>query len=257
MTTTEQDLKEDINTFVEMIKSSDDDILNIIIEGKDDKLVYNDFEDIYGLTLPLVTILPVGGRATVLGIFKELKDTPYLKRTIFIVDQDQWLFTSKDSIYDHEHIICTHGYSFENDIFIDGNLELDMIKKNSRVLNLKLPIILKWYALEVARIKNGNNTKKLSLDINELFNCVDKYTNPDEGEEFPSEVFEMLQTGYPQLLRGKTLLKFFLSIMNDREICNSNTYSAIATIESVCKHKGTHLNRIFSDVDTLYKKLTA
>lgn len=253
---TEQELNDDITTFVEMIKNGDD-ILNIIIEGKDDKLVYDEFEEIYGLSQPLVTILPVQGRNTVLGIFKELKDTPYIKKTIFIVDQDQWVIKGRESIYNDPHIICTHGYSFENDVFIDGNLQDDMINKNPDILSAKLPILLKWYALEVARIKSGVETKKLSLDINELFNCVDKYTNPEEGEKFPNEIFTMLQTQYPQLLRGKTLLKFFVNIMNDREHCNNNTYSTIATIENVCKHKGTHLNRIFSEVDDLYKKLTA
>ncbi|MFW2037761.1 DUF4435 domain-containing protein [Acinetobacter ursingii] len=254
--TVEQDLNDDITTYVELIKNGDD-ILNIVIEGKDDKLVYDEFEEIYGLSQPLVTVLPVQGRNTVLGIFRQLKDTPHLRKTIFIVDQDLWIFTGKDSIYNHDHIICTHGYSFENDVFIDGELQLDMVKKNPDSLSEKLPKLLKWYALEVARIKSGVETKKLSLDINELFNSVDKYTNPEEGEQFPNEIFTMLQTQYPQLLRGKTLLKFFVNIMNDREHCNNNTYSTIATIENVCKHKGIHLNRIFSEVDDLYKKLTA
>ncbi|MFW2154037.1 hypothetical protein ACG94Q_22810, partial [Acinetobacter gyllenbergii] len=59
--TVEQDLNDDITTYVELIKNGDD-ILNIVIEGKDDKLVYDEFEEIYGLSQPLVTVLPVQGR---------------------------------------------------------------------------------------------------------------------------------------------------------------------------------------------------
>ena len=235
----------------------DSDLFSIVIEGKDDKLVYDEFEDFFGLHEPIVSVLEVHGRNNALEIFKILKDTPAINKVVFIVDQDQWVIKGRESIYNHPHIICTHGYSFENDVFIDGNLQDDMISKNPEILSEKLPILLKWYALEVARIKSGVETKKLSLDINELFNSVDKYTNPEEGEQFPDEIFTMLQLQYPQLLRGKTLLKFFVNIMNDREHCNNNTYSTIATIENVCKHKGTHLNRIFSEVDNLYKKLTA
>lgn len=121
---------EKIEAFAAQIEHSD--LYTIVIEGKDDLLVYNEFEDIYEDPDCLVSVLPVGGRNTVLGIFNRLKDTPHINKTIFIVDKDTWVITGIDSNYQHNRIICTHGYSFENDIFIDGNLENDMVKKIKR-----------------------------------------------------------------------------------------------------------------------------
>lgn len=254
---TEQELNDDITTFVEMIKNGDDDILNIVIEGKDDRLVYDEFEEIYGLSQPLVTIFPVGGRNTALGIFKALKNTKHINKVIFLLDQDQWVFSGVDPQYIHPHIIFTHGYSFENDIFIDGDLENDMLKKNPTIFSSQHQILLNWYVLELYRIVSGKPPKKLSLDVNELFNNAVKYTTPEPGEILPNTLLPMLVQNYDRILRGKTLLKFYVMIMNNRPHCNKNTYSTVATIENVCKRKGTHLNRIFSEVDHLHKKLTA
>lgn len=244
----------DVVALADHIKDSD--LFTIVIEGKDDKLIYDEFEEIYGLSEPLVSVLEAHGRNNALEIFKLLKDTPAINKVLFIVDQDQWVINGRDPEYNHPHIICTYGYSFENDVFIDGQLKEEMHKKNHDILDSKLPILLKWYALEFHRIKNGKQPKKLSLEITHLFNCVDEYTNPDEGETFPTAIFNTLKEEYPKFLRGKTLLKFYVNIMNDREHCNSHTYSTIATIENVCKHKGTHLNHIFSEVNKLYTELT-
>ncbi len=153
MSNDDQDI---IDGFVAQIEDSD--LLTIIIEGKDDLAVYNEFEDIYGLSEPLVSVLPVGGRNTALGIFRKLKNTEHLNKTIFIVDKDQWVIKGIEEEYIHDRIICTHGYSFENDIFIDGNLENDLKSKNPLVFDNELPILLKWYALEVDRIQHNRNT---------------------------------------------------------------------------------------------------
>ena len=112
-----------IDGYVAQIEDSS--LLTIVIEGIDDLAVYTEFEEIYGLNEPLVSVLPVGGRNTVLGIFKKLKNSEHLNKTIFIVDKDQWVIKGIDQEYIHDRVICTHGYSFENDIFIDGNLEND------------------------------------------------------------------------------------------------------------------------------------
>lgn len=256
MNSLNRDEEDDITMYANMIQDNDQ-FINIVIEGKDDKLIYDEFEEIYGLSQPLVSVFPVGGRNTVLGIFDKLKVTPHIKKAIFIVDQDQWVLTGIDPQYNHPHIIYTHGYSFENDVFIDGDLENDMQKKNRDILENKLPTLLKWYALEVSRIQNGYIPKKLSVELGHLFNCIQEFTTPEPDETFPSDIFNRLINEYPRLLRGKTLLKFYISIMNEREHCNNHTYSIVATIENVCKYKGIHLNRIFSEVDQLYKNLTA
>ncbi|RZN91895.1 DUF4435 domain-containing protein [Acinetobacter johnsonii] len=241
-----------IEAFAAQIERSD--LFSIVIEGKDDLLVYTEFEQIYEDHEPMVDVLPVHGRNTVLGIFNRLKATPHLQRTIFIVDKDQWVIKGIDSNYIHDRIICTHGYSFENDIFIDGNLENDMKTKNAVVFNEELPTVLHWYALEMDRILNGNLPLNLSMHIENLFNQADIHTAPQAGETFPTAVLARLQTEYPQLLRGKTLLQFYKRVMNKRDgFDKRDGYGTNAIIESVCKHKGSCLSQIFQKVDNLVK----
>ncbi|KQE92402.1 DUF4435 domain-containing protein [Acinetobacter lactucae] len=242
--------QEVIDSFVAQIERSS--LYTIVIEGKDDLLVYNEFEDIYEDLNCFVSVLPVGGRNTALGIFNKIKNTPHINRTIFIVDQDEWIIKGKDPIYNHDRIICTHGYSFENDIFIDGNLENDMQTKNPIVFNNELPIVLQWYALEMSRILSSRPTANLKMHIENLFNQASIYTAPQIGETFPTPLFSLLQSEYPHLLRGKTLLQFYLRVMNSRP-GHKNGHSVISTVENVCKHKGSCLNRIFQEVDNLIK----
>lgn len=223
-----------------------------MIEGKDDLLVYREFEAIYDELNCFVSVLPVGGRNTALGIFKKLKNTSHINRTIFIVDQDEWIIKGKDPVYNHDRIICTHGYSFENDIFIDGNLENDMQTKNPIVFNNELPIVLQWYALEMSRILSSKPTANLKMHIDNLFNQASIYTVPQSGEIFPTPLFSRLQSEYPHLLRGKTLLQFYIRVMNNRPGFK-NAHSVISTVENVTKHKGSCLNRIFQEVDNLVK----
>lgn len=239
-----------IDDYVATIKDSE--LLTIVIEGEDDKVVYNEFEDIYASNDPIVSVLEVGGRNTVLGIFKKLKDTEYINKVIFIVDKDQWVITGVEQEYQHERMICTHGYSFENDVFMDGDLENHMKQKNTGTFKQELPIVLKWYALEMDRILKSRQTLNLKIDINHLFNQPNDFIHPQQDEIFPQEIFDRLFNEYPQLLRGKTLLKFYTRVMNNRpDKRYKGQYSGIQTIEGVCRNKGDCLNRIFNDVDKL------
>ena len=257
MNSQELDENDDITTYAEMIKNGDH-LINIVIEGKDDKLIYDEFEEIYGLRQPLVTVFPVGGRNTVLGIFNELKDTPHIKKAIFIVDQDQWVLTGIDPQYNHPHIIYTHGYSFENDIFIDGQLDQDLKKRRLNEHNSHLPTLLTWYALEVDRIMNGRATHKLKMAPEYLYNPThtSSLTTPKPGETFNTSIFNSLQNDYPQLLRGKTLLQYYIYLLNMKSGL-SGAHTTRSVIDNVASNKGSCLNRIFSEVDQLYQLLTA
>ena len=244
----EQENIDVIKAFADQIKDSD--LLSIVIEGDDDLLVYNEFEDIYDLNDPMVSVLPVGGRNTVLGIFDLLKDTPHLNKAIFIVDQDTRVINGIDPQYIHERIICTHGYSFENDIFIDGNLKEKMCLRNNEVYSSELPVLLTWYALELDRLENGKPLKRLRMDPEHLFNRVSEFTTPDPDQNLPVEKIQDLKEKYPKLMRGKTLLRFYIRIMNKRDGF-SKAYTTKATIENVCEKKGENLKRIFNQVDSL------
>lgn len=246
----------DVDGYIAQIEDSS--LFTIVIEGKDDKLVYDEFEEIYELKEPLVSVLEVGGRYNVLKIFKALKDTPHIKKVVFIVDQDDWVLTGVDPQYDHPHIIRTTGYSFENDIFMDGDLENVLLSRCATEHTANLPTLLRWYTLEVDRIRNGRTTKRLDMSPEHLFNpkCTHGLITPESGETFNNEILIELETKYPQLLRGKTLLKYYVYILNMRKGL-SGAHTTKATIDNVANSKGSCLERIFNEVDHLYKTLTA
>lgn len=68
-----QEVKEQefLDSLVAQIERSN--LYTIVIEGKDDLLVYQEFEKIYDDLNCFVDVLPVGGRNTALGIFDRLK----------------------------------------------------------------------------------------------------------------------------------------------------------------------------------------
>lgn len=256
MSTHKKTLKDDIDTYVSQIKHSK--LFSIVVEGKDDLLVYKEFETIYKDLNPIVDVFPVGGRNTVLGIFNQLKNTPYINRTIFIVDQDQWILTSRDPNYIHPNIICTSGYSFENDIFMDGQLDQELVQRRLNEHNQHLPTLLNWYALEVDRIRNGRATYYLDMSPQYLFDptYTTALTTPLSGEILDQQILHELQQNYPLLLRGKTLLKYYVYLL-DMRLGLKGAHSTRAVISSVADNKGTNLNRIFSDVDQIYRNLTS
>ncbi len=75
--------QEAIDTYVAQIERSN--LFTIVIEGKDDLLVYREFEAIYDELNCFVSVLPVGGRNTALGIFKKIKKTLPISTVQFLL----------------------------------------------------------------------------------------------------------------------------------------------------------------------------
>ena len=86
------------------------------------------------------------GRETLLAVYKRRSEFAHLP-VAFVADRDLWLFSGIPPIY-HD-IIWTEGYSIENDLYADANLEnlldADEVEEHQQVLEA----IIEWFAFEV------------------------------------------------------------------------------------------------------------
>jgi len=182
----------------------------VIVEGRDDLIVYKQLERIY--FEQNVSVLPVGGRNAVLEIYERSGEIPKSKKVIFIADRDVWVVTGIPQKYESEKIIFTDGYSIENDVFRDGELWSYMCFKERQRFSAELKRFLYWYAIAFDRHLNGKD-ESFDRHPNHLLNDADEYGKLvllELDEPFPTKRYDELTVSYPRILRGKSLLALVL-----------------------------------------------
>lgn len=226
----------------------------VIVEGVDDIVVYRNLITLY--SSKGIKIMAAGGRTKVLEVFDALKGTSNLDKAIFIVDQDSWIFNGIPSSYQHPRIIYTSGYSIENDVYLDRQLETLMHGTNvfSPFQN-DLRVYLKWFALAITRFCTNDNANSEILDIHPqtFFKCsvtTQNYCNLNSGEIFPQQTYDDLLVNYSLKFRGKCLLPLAIRALGSRQ-GQPKYNSATIMEETAITGRGIHLNRIFSTVDQL------
>ena len=215
----------------------------IIIEGSDDVLVYREFEKKLN-----VDVLPVGGRNTILEIFKEKNTNPKLanKNIIFIADLDTWVYQGLPDEYNSPTLIFTNGYSIENDILRDYGCEDILINTPNIYQKYKEDIskFIQWYALAlqsmIQNINQDNKYRKLSTHPQNILNDFDNFKCLLESECYPESLINELTGDYLRLIRGKSLLAIFTK--------NLNHHKEKAIFESIAIRPGKYIQRIFDDV---------
>lgn len=226
----------------------------VVVEGVDDIVVYRNLITLY--KAKGIKVLAAGGRTKVLEVFDELKGTPHLDKAIFIVDQDSWIFSGIPTEYQHERIICTSGYSIENDVYLDKQIEIIMQATGVySSFQTDLHIYLNWFSLAITRFcTNGNdNSEMLNLHPEAFFKCsntTQKYCTLNSGEVFPQQTYNDLLINYGLKFRGKCLLPLAIRALGKRPHqpkYNSNTIME----ETAITGRGIHLNRIFTKVEQL------
>lgn len=178
----------------------------VIIEGKDDLLVFrgmeNEFFDI-GLS-----IMPVGGRCAVLEIFKRRFEINNLNKLAFIADQDSWIISGIPQDYLSERLLFTNGYSIENDVYIDGDLERLLNKNEHQIFLKELKLFMDWYAIAIDRFMSGVD-QKLDVHPNALLDDKverAKLMNLQADEVYPAQLRIELEKDYLYKIRGKSLI---------------------------------------------------
>ena len=223
----------------------------VIIEGKDDVVIYRKLEDIFldkGLS-----IMPVGGRDKVLQIFEKISEIKLKAKVIFIADKDLWVISGIPQEYQSAILIFTEGYSVENDVFEDCNVEHAMSQDERAAFSDDINRFIPWYSLNVARALNGLQHFDLKQFPDVILDDPVRYaeqTSLRDNESFPEQINQLLESRHSKYLRGKSLMHIAMRQLNKKgRAARLNTSSILGLAPAL---PGNNLRRIFSAVEASF-----
>jgi len=234
--------------FVQTLRHSS--LPTIVTEGSDDYAVFRRVEE--RLSELGVSLMPVGGKQTVLEIFK-CRDQFRQIRTAFIMDRDLWIFAAVPQEYADDAIIITDGYSIENDLYRDGDMEALLLANERAAFFNDLKEIVKWYSFAVRRRLDGGDVE---LD------CHPRRVLNDAGQIDPSFALQVGYTGpctelcddirekYARLLRGKTLLSLLLKYLSHKD--RAIKHSRKSLMEAASVRGGAYIKRIYDTLERIF-----
>lgn len=183
----------------------------VLVEGKDDIIFYRAIEqelEEYGIDM-----LPAGNKYSVMEIRRRLKETSISAAIVYVVDNDLWVHAPPPPDVKDDLLICSSGYSVENDLYSDGELEKFLTPSELHVFKNELAQFLKWYALAVSRHLKGKTENSFRTHPGKLLDDPDYFKQQlilQEGEEYPAEFLADISGKYHSILRGKSLFSLLL-----------------------------------------------
>ena len=199
---------------------------NIIVEGKDDEIIYGTLVERLGRFD--VGFFSAGSKDTLLHLYEELSEYENAGDfrhvpVAFIADRDMWLFRGIPACYDN--IIWTEGYSIENDLYSYAKLR-DRIGNEAEYDQI-LDAISMWFAYKVEEYLEKNPPEKTfasirdeeHVDVAYHLNQVippEKTTLSPDLEFLPSdhERVREVRRAYHLQVRGKLLFELLVRFLN-------------------------------------------
>lgn len=220
----------------------------VLCEGSDDLIVYRRLEEHLGHLG--ISVLPAGGRNNVLQVFDRRAEIPGSVQLVFIADRDIWINVGVPPQYVAPNIIFTEGYSIENDVWVDGNLENLLVGDETIRFHSELGDFIHWYALALNRHVN-DPTQSIA---NHPDHVLDPAQRPALLALLPNEAYPIgtkvnLQANYQTLVRGKSLLNLLIRNTNSRR--GQPKHSDKALLEMVAARPGPILSRLNSQVESV------
>ena len=186
---------------------------NIVVEGDDDVIVYRELAKRIGVLE--VVLRPSGGREKLLQVYERRSEFAHVP-VAFVADQDMWLFSGIEPGYDD--IIWTHGYSVENDLYSDANLERLLDENETTEHQQVLDAISTWFAFAVEAYLVGNSPV-LDLHCDEMVPPGEIELDADfcvrRGFHMPkAKLVQQIRDQYKLLLRGKQLFQLLIRFLS-------------------------------------------
>lgn len=217
----------------------------VLVEGKDDIIFYRKIEEElkeYG-----VDMLPAGNKDAVLTLRQKIAAQPISAPVVFVVDKDLWVHASPpaEEFYD---VITTEGYSIENDLFVDGDLESLLDASELARYRADMEKFIRWYALAIYRhlnqVGSGFRTHPGKvLDDNEFYVAETSLT---PGESYPDELYKEIVGSYSLYLRGKSL---FALILRELSATRRETkFSGKQLMAFGASRKGPNFQRLYTAI---------
>jgi hypothetical protein len=238
-----------VDELVALLKRSS--LTTIIVEGKDDMMIYRWIEEQIGITT--ANFLACGGRDKLLQIYKRREEFSHI-RTIFVADKDAFVYTNVPPEY--SEIVWTEGYSIENDLY--RGKEIEKLFTGSEEANFRIALrnFTTYYAFEVESLHRklvysfSNHPNQVLNDQHELnpdFLEAVGFTEPEEN------TINYLLDEYDLLIRGKSLFALLLRFLchTRRDIKHSKK-----TLIETC-YRMTENRSVNGLVDRIKEKLCA
>ena len=185
----------------------------VLVEGQEDMRIYRWIEARLGVRA--ANVFPTGGRDKLLSVYERRQEFSNLP-VAFVADKDMWLFSGIPSKYDE--VIWTEGYSIENDLYTDAELENLLDPQEAQVHQQMLEAIVEWFAFEVEEHLAGrpyevkthcNQVVPLGqTQMDEDFRISRGFRPPEEKNH------QKIRREYQLQLRGKQLFQILERFLN-------------------------------------------
>lgn len=225
-------------------------IPTVVTEGSDDDAIFRRIEERFssiGLSL-----IPVGGKHTVLEIFERRHEFSQIQ-TAFIVDQDTWLFSHIPAQYDEPTLIVTDGYSIENDLYRDGDMESLLLENERANFYRDLDQVVRWFSYAIRRHIEGDDAT-IDYHPNQVIDADGKMLAdlPHRcGYNAPCPIlFPKIKANHAQQLRGKTLLNLLVKYLSHGRRAIKHNRKSLMEIASV--RNGPCMKRIHQQLEGLF-----
>lgn len=188
----------------------------VLVEGKDDIIFYRKIEeDLRNLG---VDMLPAGNKDAVLELLRRISDSPVSSPMVFVVDKDLWVHNHLGNAEIPSEVITTQGYSIENDLYVDGDLESLLSMEEREIFREELGRFVYWYALAVSRQLRGEHSAFRThpgkiLDDEEHYSSE---TALSTDETYPQEFLDLISNNYSSILRGKSLFALLVRELSSK-----------------------------------------
>lgn len=200
----------------------------VITEGSDDYRIMRRIEQ--KLSDLSVDFLPVGGKLTVLEVWKNIP--PARKgNVVALVDLDTWMFIGIPNEYQADDLYHTFGFSIENDVFIDA--ELLRLCDPDEIVDFKaeIDVISHWFAAQILKVRAGEAPDFKTHATTVLASNPMDTPLCEEG----LALRRAIRNNYPQILRGKTLLQLLMRQLNRAGRHISFSYKQVYEIGATSK----------------------
>ncbi|MEG3168833.1 DUF4435 domain-containing protein [Sphingomonas sp. LB3N6] len=219
----------------------------IIVEGSDDIIIYRHLEQVF--SKKGISVLPAGGRSCVLSIYDAMASVTNKPRIAYIIDLDSWIYGCVPNSYRSADIICTDGYSIENDVFRDVDY-LAMLNPGEETVYLNaLSATLNWYTHRLSDYFMGNELT-VKTTLHELLNASAGTTLHSESRSIPQSLTTartFLESDYAKLVRGKNIMQCLSYVLNAKN--RTPKYSYAHLLEIGWLKRGRFMESIIQQVD--------
>lgn len=193
----------------------------ILVEGKNDVLIYRILLHLIAIPNTTYRILGCGSRNTLLKVY-EKKVHFADKQVVFLADKDMWVFEGVPEQYNG--IGLTSGYSIENDLYDDcQTFLLNLLNfDEQQTFQVALNNVLEWFAFEVqCYLENKSPRYDISLLSPVYMGAGNQEMNPSflqerQFKQASAKLRADLQQGYGLKLRGKFLFDLFEKTFQER-----------------------------------------